>query len=297
MTLMESELDLSGILGTPPEVAPQPQKDNGRDKELPRARKVPLYVDIETIPDESRMELFGLDPLPPEVFEDQLPTALEFQTQSLDVIQKAMQEKTPPAGWLAALGVAENAAKKPRKGLFDLLAEVESRIEERRKLLSVTPEFCRIVALGAARGKKEASGHVIGDKIDDWEITERVLLEQFWAAAEECSPIVGFNLLHFDLPAIFIRSAILGVTPTRKFDLRPWGTDVIDLMLARWPKGGQKGLKAFCKACGGPGADDDIEGSQVFDLFNSEPAKLAQYVALDVERARWMHEFLKGFFC
>src|SRR5690606_19755878 len=106
-------------------------------------------------------------------------------------IKQSLAGINPPDAWLDALVEAENASKKPRKGLLDAiddkrrqLAQLERAGDDRIKLLSVTPEYCRIVAIGWAVGDGLAEV-VMGDD-------ERSILQRFMdvLAAHE-GPICG----------------------------------------------------------------------------------------------------------
>lgn len=308
------ELDLSGILSPAPVAAETVMpfgtpglrasvaKETGNSRKPCRGVRVPLYFDIETVPDESRMERFGLEPLPtarPRTPRAIMQSVSDARGKSLEEIRKALFDLNPEESWLAEFEAAEKSDKKPRKGALDMISEIreqDQRIaaaaEDRRKLLAVTPEFCRIVAIGLCRGTETIETAVA----DGESVTEIDLLESFWSDAEDCHPLVGFNILGFDLPVILIRSAIRGVRPTRKFDLRSWGTDCIDLMAARYPKGPARGLKDLARIYGFDVPAGDVDGSQVWRLYQENPAKLAEYVASDVHLVRQLHSFYRGLF-
>jgi len=125
---------------------------------------------------------------------------------------------------------------------------------------------------------------------------ERDILEQFWSLANRARYVCGFNILGFDLPTIFVRSMLLDVSPTRSWDLKPWGTDVIDLMKKRFPSSGAMGLKKICKAMGIPIPAGDVDGSQVEALFKTDPELVGKYVRSDVLLLLYLHEMYSGFF-
>ena len=312
-------IDLSGILDAPatpatqtalaekpaPPIAattPTPAAPT-QTRSTKRTTKQPLYFDLETVPDEERMHLFELDPLPellPETPLANLMAPEEFLSQTLDVIRKWLETHNPPAAWLATIETTERQGKN-RKGLMEAIGEcrnaaavVAAAAAERQKLMSITPEYCRIVAVGAARGDAEINGAVVGLN----GITEEDLIESLWLAIDECGPLVGFNVLWFDLPTLFIRSAILGVKPAKRLDLKAWGNDVVDLAKSRFPSATPKGmgLKTLARLYGIPVSAGDTDGSDVYRLWKEEPAKLAEYVKSDVEITRKLHRFYAGFF-
>ncbi len=296
-----------------PEVTATPRNTTTpRGSKSPTTRRQePLYFDLETIPDWSRVDLFGLDPLPEEIAEtpiDELPPTGEFLAMPLADAAKKIDGILPHAEWLKTIELQEKAAAKPRKGMFDLidkargLKDAAARAkEERIKLLSVTPEYCSIAALGYAIGSDNPVAMVVGqDKGDGTgeKITERDILEKFWQLVATCSPLIGFNVLGFDLPVIFVRSYLLDVAPCKKIDLTPWKDDVIDLMVRRWPRGGQKGLKDIARILGIPVPAGDCDGSKVNDLMTAgEIDKVAEYVRSDIVVTQKLHRSYRGFWC
>ena len=210
-----------------------------------------------------------------------------------------------PAEWIAAAEKRELSAEKaPQgkvvddlRGLAKLQAgeadAIKAAGEAQRKTMSVTPEFCRVVAMGCAAGAGEIRTFVVGRH----DTTEKSILERFWELVTESTPIVGFNIINFDLPVIFIRSAILGVRPSQKIDMRPWGGQVIDLMTARYPKGGQKGLKDLARILGFTVQAEGMDGSQVYDLWKAgDLESIAKYQASDIDVTRRLYEFYSGYF-
>ena len=261
------------------------------------------YFDLETIPDFERQAMFGLEPvpdMPPITSPENLMAVDEFLSQSLGEIGKWLENNNPPERWLADVIAAEAGGKKPRKGLMEAVDSLRSRLEkigaaagERQKLLSVTPEFCRIVAIGWAVDNSEPQ-EIHGDD-------EVAMLNAFWGVVAACKQVCGYNITGFDLNVIYARSIILDVKPTRKFDSRPWGADVIDLMKVRFSGGGFGGkslkLKTLAACYGISVPAEDTDGSQVLNLYLNDQAKLAMYVKSDVWITRELHRKFKGTFC
>ena len=279
----------------------------------------PLYFDLETVPDHSRFASFNLPPLPPIPAEDDiasLPRAEKVVAKTVSEVQKALAEITcPPGEWLDLLALAEQASENPRAGVFEAITKARTKRqnvaalhEERRKLLSTTPEFCRIVALGWAVGNGPAVAAVVGQpagphSVGSQPTTEREILELFWTLAHAHSPLIGFNILHFDLPVIFVRSAILGIGASRMLDRKPWGKDVVDVFALRFPTGGGSGdgrprkLKSLAAIHGiDIPAGDETDGSCVERLLAEDPVKLGAYVKSDVAITREYHRQLSGYF-
>jgi hypothetical protein len=261
---------------------------------------LPLYFDLETAPDYSRLEQFGLDPLPEPrpITVDGLPAIEELLKNAIPQIEAALRQINPPPEWLDQAESFERAGKS-RAGVLAAIntcrngdATIAKAGEDRRKLLSVTPEYCRIVALGWAIGG-DAEVALLATNEDE----ERVLLERFWKLAKQHSPLVGFNILLFDLPVILVRSALLGVPATTRFDLKPWGPAVVDLMRARFAAGKAMKLKSLCKCYGIDVPAGDTDGGDVEAMLQNDRGLLLEYVMSDVAIARELHRFYAGYFC
>ena len=270
-----------------------------------------LYFDLETVPDCCRLDQFGLDPLPEEVEEtpvDELPPVAEFLKLDIASAKQRLAGIAPHEEWIKSCELTENMQPKPRKGMLDLMVDsrkvrdqAKDAAAARLKLLSVTPEFCSICALGYALGDEPARSLVVGQKKQpdgDELITELDILEQFWQLVSTCGPLVGFNCLGFDLPVIFIRSFLLDAGPCRKIDTTPWKDDVIDLMQKRYPKGGQRGLKDLAKIMGFTIPAGDCDGSKVHELVQAgQLDQVAEYVRSDIDVTRSLHKAYRGFWC
>ena len=159
--------------------------------------------------------------------------------------------------------------------------------------MATSPEMNRIVALGWAWGSSEPESMVVGLN----GVTEADLLERFWAMAQAALKIVGFNILGFDIPTVCVRSMLLGVEPSRQIDLKSWGNDCIDLMKVRWPAGQARTLKWTAKALGIVAPAGDMDGSQVANIYQTNPAKVGEYVRSDVYLSQQIHGLYRGFFC
>jgi hypothetical protein len=286
-----------------------------------RGGRQPLIFDLETVPDESRLELFGLPELPtPRAFTpaDQLPDPVALMGKKVDEIKKSLDGLWPPAEWIELAKQKEALVnEKPRKGVLDALvdlaksqsgeaATINEAIEARRKLLSVTPAYCKIVSIGSARGGGEIRTAVVGQDVPGFGIaTEEMILKSFWQAVSECSPLIGFGIIHFDLPVIFIRSAILGIRPTKLLDMTPWKGEVIDLSAKIYPKGppdeektGKPSrLKTFARIFGFEIPAEGVDGSHVYRLFKEGKLdEIAKYQASDIDVTRRFYEMLKGYY-
>lgn len=269
----------------------------------------PLYFDLETVPDDSRLEWFGLEPLPvhPEYKPSAAcPAASEIIGKTVPELTALLADLQPCDGWLGVLEAVERDGK-CRKGVLDLIADVRRgrrQIDEaaalRCKMMSTCPEMCRIVSAAWAVGDGDVTCLNVGPQPNGGDMPERVLVEHLWQLMKSAGKLVGFGCAGFDLPVIYMRSVVLGVESQRAIDRKPWGPDVEDLMLARYgsiaPK--DRGLKFIAKALGieVPGGDDD--GGKVYEMVQAgEWERLRTYNASDVEITRELHRKFKGFFC
>jgi len=269
-----------------------------------------LYFDIETIPDYSRFEQFGMEPIPESAkratLEECVHGAGKFLDATVEGFKANLLKLNPCDEYLDQLESAEKAAPKPRKGILDLIADVRNQdaarltlIEQQRKEMAVCPEMNRVVALGWGYADGPVQSLVVGqqNEIGSGPPDELHLLEMFWQLLAAASPVVGFNILGFDLPTIYVRSMLLDVKPSRRLDLKPWGSDCVDLMAVRFPKSSAKRLKWLAAAMGIEVPAGDVDGSQVEELWKTDPAKVGEYVRSDVAVTRELHQMYRGFFC
>ncbi len=283
----------------PPAVATSPRPG--------RRREDCLYLDFETIPDESRMHLFDLPPVeevPPLTPDSQLLSSDEFRSYGISEAALWISKKNPPPYWYEAVERDEKESAKPRKGMLQLLEDHKSKIasiadakNERIKLLSVTPLYCRIVAIGWAIGNGPPLSVVIDDPAD-----EAKALNHLWLQIQAAKPIVGYGILGFDIPVLLARSMILGVKPTRVLDRRKYSSsDILDLYSSLYDGGYSKGfgLKPTCRMLGMQIPADDCNGGKVYDLYQQGDFEaIGNYVRSDVQITQNLHRLkLAGYFC
>ncbi len=113
-------------------------------------------------------------------------------------------------------------------------APTEAERQEAVQKLSLYPLTAQIIAIGmldAQSGEAtvwyQAPGTSTDEQLDSTARlvtgSEPEILEQFWAAIEGCAQIITFNGRGFDCPFLLLRSAMLGIVPTR--DLMPYRYD------------------------------------------------------------------------
>lgn len=290
-----------------------------------------LYFDLETVPDYARLAQFGLPEIPPppaefialnlEDVEDAqgkrirvlhgknecMPINLHgFFDASVKIITERLKKLHPDENTRVTLAAFERVNQN-RAGVLDAIASCgrarQAAIDaytDRHKLLSTTPEYCRIVALGYAVGDAPPQALLNCDVSGTYGY-ELDILDAFWALVAEHEPLIGFNVLHFDLPVLFTRSALAGIPPTRLLDMKPWGRDVIDLYAIRFGSRGAQGdgrpgkLKDLMRVMGIPCEAEGVDGSQTEELATTNPKRLAEYVMSDVAGTRDLHRKLRGY--
>jgi hypothetical protein len=262
-----------------------------------------LYFDLETVPDTSRLHLFDLPQVPGvrlQLSAKMCPPVAEMLALKLEDMGKRLDQLNPADEYLDQLLAQENTAAKPRSGVAKAIDSVRSAREEeksleeqRRKLLSVTPEYCRIAAIGWAVG-----GSAVVAELAMSEAEEIAILRRFWDLVASVDQICGFNVLAFDLPVILVRSMLLGVEPTKQINLGPFNNrQVVDLMVARYGKGGKAmKLKALVKTLGIEVPAGDDNGADVGEMLANDPERLKRYVASDVHITRALRDRFLGLF-
>jgi hypothetical protein len=279
----------------------------------PRRSSECLYLDLETVPDQERMELFDLPPLPelaPETSSANCPPPEDFLATKLADIEEALARLNPDESYLELLAVTEKRiSSKPRTGLMDAIKrwggkkrEVAGAEADRRKQMAVCPEMCRIVAAGWAVGSAPVESLVYEMQCGKPTISEHDILYRIWDLIAEFSPVVGFNVLGFDLRVIMARSILLGIEATKPMSLSPWGRgqkrDVVDLMVERFGRDKPAKLKTLARLYGIPVPAGDTSGADVERLMAEGRHDLVgEYVRSDVGITRELHRRWRGYFC
>lgn len=249
-----------------------------------------LIIDIETIPDESRSQHWGLPKL------EELPPIVDVLSGTVESCKKFLNQYASilPADYLLNLENAEMGASKPRLSLLDAITEAREAPTKLVSEMSFDPDTLRIIAVGYAVGDDEP---VI---LSGYTCSEVEMLQHIWAAMANYKPWVGFNNFAFDIPAIAARSAMLGVTPTVKIDWRRFGnSQIADLMQAlsiggirRW-----KGLKKVAPLYGIDVPVTEVDGSDVFSLYQANDWEtITRYLASDIEVTRALYKKVNGYF-
>jgi DNA polymerase elongation subunit (family B) len=179
---------------------------------------------------------------------------------------------------------------------LDQLSEREEDAEEEAFRFAFSPLTAQVVTIAAldadtGRGSVWVNGSLRAfeeNGVSFESCDERSLLEKFWEHARTYDEFITFNGRTFDVPFLMIRSAILGVKPTknlmgnRYLSLQPSNARHIDLKDQFTFYGAKKerlGLHFWCVAFGIPSPKvGEVTGEDVTRLWRAgEHEKIARY--------------------
>lgn len=182
----------------------------------------------------------------------------------------------------------------------------EQTPEERIQQAGLYAEFGRIVCISFGayyKSKEDNTMHFCVSSL--YGPNEKVLLEKFSAMLIQkkmtINKMCGHNAKEFDIPFIIRRMLILRIPLPEQlqlFDKKPWETPVIDTM-EMWKCGAYRyaaQLKLLCAVLGIPTPKDDIDGSEVADVFYKEKNydRIATYCEKDVVATMQVHRRITG---
>lgn len=232
--------------------------------------RLPIYIDIETIPGQH----------------ESVRAALQVEAEE----QKAQIKA--PSNYKDEAKIAEYIAAKH--------AEIDAGVEDKWRRTSFDGALGQIVCASLAIGDQAP----INLYLEDWANAESsILRELFRIVSDAYTPssdrkpvFVGHNVVAFDLRFIYQRAALLGIKPPAviPFAARPWDDSVFDTMVAWAGVGNRVSLDKLCRAFGlptkGQEIDDEIDGSKVWDFVQAGRIEdVAIYCGGDVERVRELH--------
>lgn len=190
--------------------------------------------------------------------------------------------------------------------------EFEKGVEDIKNGLGFSPLTGEIVAIGVLELETNRGAvyyQAPDEKIEDFEengikfraMTEKEMLENFWKGAIEYNEFISFNGRGFDVPFLMVRSAILGVKPSkdlmsnRYLNSQKFNALHIDLMdlLSFYGAVRRKGsLHLYCRAFGIKSPKEDgITGDEVNPLFKAkEYKKIAKYNVGDLVATKELYK-------
>jgi 3'-5' exonuclease len=157
-------------------------------------------------------------------------------------------------------------------------AYIKDEFEKRVANAALEADLCEVVAVGWMH-----AGDVCGIVTTRAHVAEADLLRELWHHVGD-SPIVGFNVLGFDLPVLIRRSQLLGVTYPR-LNLDRYRTPHVDLLetLSFNGKLTYRSLAFYARLFGISSADMH-KGSDIAQLVAAEDwGAVANHCRSDVE--------------
>ena len=177
-------------------------------------------------------------------------------------------------------------------------SEAEREAVPRR--LGLAPGTGRVIVIGMQNVTSGQTGGVLVDgEGDAWTDggpmgfkrfagDERSILAEFWKRVEHAGRIVTFNGRMFDGPFLMIRSAILGLTPTRnlagyRYSVDPH-CDLADVLKFQGAVRDSFGLDYWCRRFGITSPKEEgLDGSMVQEFYeNGRLDEIVEYCVRDV---------------
>jgi 3'-5' exonuclease len=174
----------------------------------------------------------------------------------------------------------------------------QKKMEDAEKNLSLFPFTARIIVIGYFDVQKEKTYVMYEGNADEekWEsesgvvykgLPEKEMLQQFWHYIEKFDQVITFNGRSFDIPFLMLRSAMLGIRPTRNLLGNRYSTDNhLDLLevLSFFGVSKKFNLDFYCHSFGIESPKSKgITGMEVHELYNAGKIKeVAGYCAGDV---------------
>lgn len=173
----------------------------------------------------------------------------------------------------------------------------EQKAEDAKRFLSLYPLSSKVVVIGIRdidSGKsylyyespaKQESEEEQGEKYKG--LPENEMLENFWNLITHFTKVITFNGRNFDIPFLMVRSAMLGVKPTRNFIGNRYDASIhIDLLEQFTFYGITKkfNMDFYCHAFGiETPKSKEISGNNVKEFYDrGDVMEIAKYNARDL---------------
>jgi len=180
--------------------------------------------------------------------------------------------------------------------------EDEEKIKQQMALWAPTNRIIAIGMLSVETGKGAVYFQSSGELVESYEKddikyecgTEKEILEKFWKAISFSHKFVTFNGRGFDCPVLMLRSAMLGVKPTKNLAPYRYSTDAhVDLLeqLTFYNAYRKFNLDFYCKAFGIKSPKSEgVDGHEVLPLFQAGKCKeIAEYCAGDLRATKELY--------
>ncbi len=191
----------------------------------------------------------------------------------------------------------EELDEKQQEYLFRFATTEEERVDALQKL-SLNPFTARVIAIGMVNPESNQgkvfyqapgrSTELIEDGLVEFvPLTEEGILEEFWKTIAHYTQFITFNGRGFDCPFLMLRSAVLGIRPSR--NLMPYRYNAhehCDLMdqLAYYGAFRRFSLDFYCKGFGIKSPKEEgITGLDMGSLYGEgQYREIAEYCLRDV---------------
>ncbi len=174
----------------------------------------------------------------------------------------------------------------------------EEKIGEAIRYLSLYPFTAKVIAIGIHDIEKEKSFvYYEGNSNEEWESREKAvryketgeieMLSSFWRIAEAADRVITFNGRAFDIPFLMLRSAVLGIKPTKNLISNRYDISCHLDLLEQFTFYGllrKFNLDFYCRAFGIESPKSKyISGMEVKNFYEAGRLKeIAIYCGLDV---------------
>ncbi|MFW6048713.1 MAG: ribonuclease H-like domain-containing protein [Candidatus Bipolaricaulota bacterium] len=219
---------------------------------------------------------------------------------------------SPLAVDIETVGVSWNDLDEETRTYLMHRGRTDRTEEETKDRLALNPGTGRVVAIGMWRPDEDKGGLLLETEADSPEAewvslednrsiyrgSETQILEEFWRyVSSGVGRIITYNGRAFDGPFLTLRSALLGVKPTRSFlpyrysfrrhcDL----AEVVSFHGAR----GLETLDFWCRRAGIGSPKSELDGSQVGAAYQrGEIEKIGEYCLRDARATAKLFEVLK----
>ncbi len=203
-------------------------------------------------------------------------------SQSPEYRANVLENITPPGTIKKAESIAKWMDEKADAAADDIVAKT-----------SFNPAAGHVCCIGWAHGDGEVEYAEMRDLKD-----EKAMIETFFHTFPDLglACFIGHNVAAFDLRFLLCRSIVLGVKlpPAFPRDIKPWGNNVFDTMIA-WA--GTRGTISLDNLAGalGLGGKGDFDGSMVAQAWkDGRHTTISSYCRSDVALTREIHRKFKS---
>jgi hypothetical protein len=186
----------------------------------------------------------------------------------------------------------------------EIKAEIEAEVDRRFRALALCGDAGRLLAIGmiVERDGEIARQGVLGRErgAEAFHLDEARTLRGFWRLVEDFDPrrdqIVGHNILEFDLPFLYQRSAVHRVRPSIDLSCARYRSQPVYDTMRGWARWGRQwiSLGALAEALGLENSKrNGLDGGRVYDYFRKGRCEeIADYCMRDTQLVRAIYQRL-----